>query len=92
MLGLPSAFASHFAPEALMQALRSLFQPSEQLQEPYAMVGVNVFAADTDAEARRSDHIAATAVRQPATRHARAFAAAGRQHGRLLVAHGAGRS
>ena len=55
MLGLPFAFASHFAPAALMQALkvyRSQFQPSEQLQEPYAMVGVNVFAADTDAEAR----------------------------------------
>jgi luciferase family oxidoreductase group 1 len=56
MLGLPFAFASHFAPAALMQALhvyRSRFQPSEQLQAPYAMVGVNVFAADTDAEARR---------------------------------------
>jgi luciferase family oxidoreductase group 1 len=56
LLGLPFAFASHFAPAALMPALdlyRSLFQPSEQLQRPYAMVGVNVFAADTDAEARR---------------------------------------
>ena len=56
MLGLPFAFASHFAPAALMQALnvyRTRFQPSEQLQKPYAMVGVNVFAADTDAEARR---------------------------------------
>jgi luciferase family oxidoreductase group 1 len=56
MLGLPFAFASHFAPASLMEALnvyRSQFQPSEQLQEPYAMVGVNVFAADTDAEARR---------------------------------------
>jgi luciferase family oxidoreductase group 1 len=56
MLGLPFAFASHFAPAALMQALkvyRTLFRPSEQLREPYAMVGVNIFAADTDAEARR---------------------------------------
>ncbi len=56
LLGLPFAFASHFAPAALMPALelyRSLFRPSEQLQRPYAMVGVNVFAADTDAEARR---------------------------------------
>jgi luciferase family oxidoreductase group 1 len=55
LLGLPFAFASHFAPAALMPALdlyRSLFQPSEQLQRSYAMVGVNVFAADTDAEAR----------------------------------------
>jgi luciferase family oxidoreductase group 1 len=56
MLGLPFAFASHFAPSELMRALdvyRARFQPSEQLSEPYAMVGVNAFAADTDAEARR---------------------------------------
>jgi luciferase family oxidoreductase group 1 len=56
MLGLPYAFASHFAPNALMQALdvyRAKFQPSEQLDRPYAMVGVNVIAAGTDAEARR---------------------------------------
>jgi len=55
-LGLPYAFASHFAPDALMPALdvyREKFQPSEQLEQPYAMVGLNVFAADTDAEARR---------------------------------------
>ncbi|MCW2238162.1 LLM class flavin-dependent oxidoreductase [Azospirillum canadense] len=54
--GLPYAFASHFAPDALMQALevyRAGFQPSEQLDRPYAMVGVNVVAADTDAEAKR---------------------------------------
>jgi alkanesulfonate monooxygenase SsuD/methylene tetrahydromethanopterin reductase-like flavin-dependent oxidoreductase (luciferase family) len=53
---LPLAFAPHFAPSELMQALdvyRARFQPSEQLSEPYAMVGVNVFAADADAEARR---------------------------------------
>jgi alkanesulfonate monooxygenase SsuD/methylene tetrahydromethanopterin reductase-like flavin-dependent oxidoreductase (luciferase family) len=56
MLGLPFAFGSHFAPSELMRALdvyRARFQPSEQLSEPYAMVGANVFAADTDAEARR---------------------------------------
>ena len=56
MLGLPYAFASHFAPEALLPALaayRARFQPSEQLQRPYAMVGINVVAAETDAEARR---------------------------------------
>ncbi|HEY8564013.1 MAG TPA: LLM class flavin-dependent oxidoreductase [Beijerinckiaceae bacterium] len=55
-LGLPYAFASHFAPDALMTALRvyrEQFQPSAQLQRSYAMVGVNVVAADTDAEARR---------------------------------------
>jgi luciferase family oxidoreductase group 1 len=56
MLGLPFAFASHFAPDYLMQALeiyRSRFRPSETMREPHAMVGVNVFAADTDDEARR---------------------------------------
>ena len=55
-LGLPYAFASHFAPEQLLQALtiyRSRFQPSTQLDRPYAMVGVNVIAAESDAEAVR---------------------------------------
>jgi luciferase family oxidoreductase group 1 len=54
--GLPFAFASHFAPDLLMPALqiyRSQFRPSESLDRPYAMAGVGVFAADTDAEARR---------------------------------------
>ena len=56
MLGLPYAFASHFAPEQLLPALevyRSRFEPSEQLAKPYAMVGVNIIAADTDREAKR---------------------------------------
>lgn len=55
-LGLPYAFASHFAPDALFAALeiyRRQFKPSKQLDQPYAMVGVNVVAADTDDEARR---------------------------------------
>jgi luciferase family oxidoreductase group 1 len=55
-LGLPYAFASHFAPDELIPALqiyRSRFQPSEQLDRPYAMVGVNIIAASSDAEARR---------------------------------------
>jgi luciferase family oxidoreductase group 1 len=55
-LGLPYAFASHFAPDQLLLALdiyRSHFEPSEQLAKPYAMVGVNVIAADTDREAKR---------------------------------------
>jgi luciferase family oxidoreductase group 1 len=55
-MGLPYAFASHFAPDALMPALQAYhteFQPSAQLARPYAMVGVNVIAADTDAEAQR---------------------------------------
>ncbi|RIA35498.1 luciferase family oxidoreductase group 1 [Hephaestia caeni] len=53
MLGLPYAFASHFAPDALDQALeiyRRDFRPSAQLDRPYAMAGFNVFAADSDAE------------------------------------------
>jgi luciferase family oxidoreductase group 1 len=55
-LGLPYAFASHFAPQELDMALamyRERFQPSEYLQKPYVMVGLNVVAAETDAEARR---------------------------------------
>ena len=56
ILGLPYAFASHFAPAALMPALqeyRSRFKPSKQLSQSYAAAGVNVFAAETDAEACR---------------------------------------
>lgn len=55
-LGLPFAFASHFAPDHLMEALelyRSLFRPSAVLEQPYVMAGFNVFAAETEAEARR---------------------------------------
>jgi luciferase family oxidoreductase group 1 len=55
-LGLPYAFASHFAPDHLISALeiyRSRFKPSEQLDRPYAMVGVNIVAADSDDKARR---------------------------------------
>src|ERR1044072_7964446 len=55
-LGLPYAFASHFAPDALLSALeiyRKQFQPHKQPDQPYAMVGVNVVAAETDEAARR---------------------------------------
>jgi len=55
-LGLPYAFASHFAPSDMTEALhvyRTTFQPSTQLARPHAMLTVNVFAADTDAQARR---------------------------------------
>jgi luciferase family oxidoreductase group 1 len=54
-LGLPYAFASHFAPEQLMQAIglyRSTFKPSAQLDKPYVMLGYNVFAADTEEHAQ----------------------------------------
>ncbi len=55
MLGLPYAFASHFAPAEMKQALaiyRQQFQPSERLAKPYVMMGLNVVAADTDREAK----------------------------------------
>lgn len=55
-LGLPYAFASHFAPDAMTQALdvyRREFRPSPRLQRPYAMLALNVVAAESDAEARR---------------------------------------
>jgi len=55
-MGLPFAFASHFAPGFMRQAVdlyRRTFRPSEQLDRPHVMLGINVFAADTDAEARR---------------------------------------
>lgn len=54
-LGLPYAFASHFAPEQMMQAIalyRATFKPSAQLAQPYVMLGYNVFAADTEEEAK----------------------------------------
>ena len=54
MLGLPYAFASHFAPAQMMEAValyRRLFRPSAHLDRPYVMLGYNVFAADTDDEA-----------------------------------------
>jgi luciferase family oxidoreductase group 1 len=56
MLGLPYAFASHFAPAALVPALqvyRDTFQPSKQLDRPHVMLAANVIIADTDAEAKR---------------------------------------
>jgi luciferase family oxidoreductase group 1 len=55
LLGLPFAFASHFAPTALQEAVaiyRERFQPSDQLDEPYVIAGVNVITADTDDEAQ----------------------------------------
>ncbi|MCW4115435.1 LLM class flavin-dependent oxidoreductase [Aurantimonas sp. MSK8Z-1] len=54
--GLPYAFASHFAPAALEEAIevyRQTFRPSDHLAQPYFMLAMNVFAADTDAEALR---------------------------------------
>jgi luciferase family oxidoreductase group 1 len=62
-LGLPYAFASHFAPGMMMQAIdiyRENFRPSAQLDKPYVMLGFNVFAADTDEQAQ----ILATSMQQ----------------------------
>lgn len=62
-LGLPFAFASHFAPAMMMQAIaiyRANFRPSAQLDKPYVMLGYNVFAADTDEEAQ----LLATSIQQ----------------------------
>jgi len=62
-LGLPYAFASHFAPQMMMQAIeiyRATFRPSAQLDKPYVMLGFNVFAADSDAEA----HLRASSMQQ----------------------------
>lgn len=56
VLGLPFAFASHFAPAQLMPAIaiyRERFRPSERLAAPYLMLGVSAFAAETDEEAQR---------------------------------------
>jgi luciferase family oxidoreductase group 1 len=56
MLGLPFAFASHFAPQALMQAVsiyREKFEPSTQLAKPYVMIGCNVIVSDTEDKARK---------------------------------------
>jgi luciferase family oxidoreductase group 1 len=74
-LGLPYAFASHFAPAALDAALaayRDEFKPSDQLQQPYVIVGVNVFAADTAETAREQFQ---------ASRRMRAASLFGRQAG-----------
>src|SRR3954468_22011373 len=56
LLGLPFAFASHFAPDLMRPAIhdyRARFQPSRHLAQPYVMLGLNVYAAESDAEARR---------------------------------------
>lgn len=53
--GLPFAFAAHFAPDAMLRAIeiyRDNFRPSDQLDKPYVMIGVNIIVAETDAEAQ----------------------------------------
>ena len=63
MLGLPYAFASHFAPQMMMEAIalyRERFEPSEQLERPYVMLGFNAFVADSEEEAQ----LLATSIQQ----------------------------
>jgi luciferase family oxidoreductase group 1 len=63
MLGLPYAFASHFAPQMMMEAIdvyRRRFEPSDQLDKPYVMLGFNAIVADSDEEAE----LLATSVQQ----------------------------
>ena len=92
-LGLPYAFASHFAPAALLPALelyRSMFRPSEQLDRPHAMVGINAIVADDDETAR---HLF-TSPQQQFTNIQRGrrgrLAAADRRHRGVLDAGGEG--
>ncbi len=68
-LGLPYAFASHFAPQMMMEAIdvyRHRFEPSEQLDRPYVMLGFNAFVADTDEEARAAGDVRAAGIRRVA--------------------------
>ena len=97
-LGLPYAFASHFAPDELDAGARDCtarsFRPSAQLAAPYAMVGVNAVVAATDAEARRLFTSVQQGVHESVARRARPAAAADRRHRELLDAgrEGAGRA
>ena len=78
-LGLPYAFASHFAPALMMDAIslyRQRFRPSEFLDRPRVMLGVNVVTAETDEEARAAFHLAPAGLRQPQARPAGPPAAA----------------
>ena len=88
MLGLPFAFASHFAPDALQPALeiyRARFEPSEQLQRPHAMVGLQRDRGRNGCGGATAVHLAAAEFRQPAARNPRPAPPADRRHRSLLV-------
>ena len=79
-LGLPYAFASHFAPALMMDAIavyRQRFRPSQFLARPHVMLGVNVVDRRNRRGSEAAVHVASAGVRQPQTRHARSAAAAG---------------
>ena len=91
--GLPYAFASHFAPDALLPALevyRARFQPSAQLEQPYAMVGVNVVAADDDARRGASSRRCSRRSRTCSAARRGQLPAADRRHRGVLDARGEG--
>ena len=86
-LGLPFAFASHFAPAYLEVALalyRQNFKPSAALAQPHAMIGVGIFAAATDAEARTSCHFRTASISQHGSRPPGQTPATSAEHGRSL--------
>ena len=88
-LGLPYAFASHFAPAALNDALpiyRQKFEPSEQLERPYAMAGRERHRRRDRRRSASPLHDAAAGVHRPASRHARPAEAADRRHRCVLDA------
>ncbi len=93
MLGLPFAFAAHFAPEYLYvaaQMYRERFQPSAVLSRPHLMVGVQVIAAETDAAARRLFTTPAAAFSAIDPQSAGGVATSGRFHGTAVAGVGAG--
>ncbi len=97
MLGLPFAFASHFAPAAMDQAIalyREKFEPSDQLQEPYVMLGLQRLCGGIGGRSRPAAHLIPAIFRQPQTRRTRQTAAARRGlRGRPVgsgTGHGAG--
>ncbi len=87
-LGLPFAFASHFAPDMLFQALhlyRSNFKPSARLEKPYAMVCINIIAADSNRDAEFLFTSMQQAFCEAASRRDRSVAAPGGKYASAVV-------
>ena len=94
MLGLPFAFAAHFAPDYLLaaaQLYRENFRPSEVLPKPYLMVALQVIAAETDAAARRLFTTSTAALSAPDPQSAGGVVASGGFHGAPMAGRGASR-
>ena len=91
MLGLPYAFASRFAPQALMQAIsvyREHFEPSKQLDKPYVMVGLQRYCCRHGRGSEAALHLTPTELHPHGARHPRPVAAAHRRYRGVLVAGG----